>query len=74
MFYCIANNHDCTNKDCAPSPPLPPKITSVDSYSKTCRILLRVVYYLQNISGKSVGKLMQHDFLVIPTYCYYKAK
>ena len=41
MFYCIVNNHDCPNKDCAPFPSLPPKITSVDSYFKRCRILLK---------------------------------
>lgn len=71
MFYCIVNNHDCPNKDCAPSPPLPPKVASVDSYFKRCRILLRVVYYLQNISGKSGWKvnatrLFGHSSLLPP--------
>ena len=70
MFYCIVNNHDCPNKDCAPSPPLPPKIPSVDSYFKRCRILFRVVYYLQNISGKSgwrvnATRLFGHSILLL---------
>ena len=44
---------------------------SVDSYFKRCRILLRVVYYLQNISGKSGWKvnatrLFGHSSLLPP--------